>query len=359
MKLQHLPEYIYTEQCSRDKVWASIDEVARKEKEEHKERERLDTEERNALELERQAMQPYVAKAEKLMPAIEKEMSTLIIDQLKLIHEETGHERFVVGGSWASEKICQVVSKVCKNDASVDPLAMPANDLDLYWGGFTDDDTKTLFVDLTKVEYSTVEGLVIGVASDLDKNYLNTVKCSNLSPHSLLANNDLNITATCLDVDFSRDNQPFKIYASDCFWSFLFQKGEEREIRTVNTFNVDCYEATTCVRLAYKAFDLGLKYSLGKLDPTVGTIALSNKVKFDKIKDWHGSPFHEYQCNKRGTCFAIVKKHKKQTCFVEDCSGWANKNCSYGMCKKCCVNHTSTSEPKVKPCKVKDHVTKS
>ena len=102
MKLQHLPEYIYTEQCSRDKVWASIDEVARKEKEEHKERERLDTEERNALELERQAMQPYVAKAEKLMPVIEKEMSTLIIDQLKLIHEETGHERFVVGGSWAS-----------------------------------------------------------------------------------------------------------------------------------------------------------------------------------------------------------------------------------------------------------------
>lgn len=101
---------------------------------------------------------------------------------------------------------------------------MPANDLDLYWGGFTDDDTKTLFVDLTKVEYSTVEGLVIGVASDLDKNYLNTVKCSNLSPHSLLANNDFNITATCLDVDFPEITNHSRSTHLIAFGPFCFRR---------------------------------------------------------------------------------------------------------------------------------------
>ena len=354
VELQHLPEYKYTDQCRRDSALAYIDALKQKEEEERAEKERIAIEERQALAVEEHVTQQYTEKAASLMPAITNQLATLVIDPLKLVHEETGYEKFIVGGSWVSEKICDAISVVCKDDTNVDLLAMSANDLDLYWGTFTDDPEKKLSVDLTQVRYKTIAGLATGKACELDRDYLNTVKCSNLNANTLLSNNDLNITATCLDVEFTRDELSV-LHASPSFWKFLFQKSSERKIETVNTINTSSYDATSCVRIAYKAFDLRLEYSLGKLDPTVGTIAASNKAKFDKMKGWPDSPFHEYQCNKRGNCFIIVKKHKKVACANEECNGWANKNCSYSMCKKCCIAHTSAPDGHITPCRVKDH----
>ena len=99
-----------------------------------------------------------------------------------------------------------------------------------------------------------------------------------------------------------------------------------------------------------------LTYSFGKLDPTVGTIAFSQKNKFDKMKRWVDSPFHEYQCNKSGNHFVMAKKHTKTRC-VGCTTGWANKNCSYKMCKLCCFKHIETHSDAV-ACKVKDHAKK-
>ena len=186
---------------------------------------------------------------------------------------------------------------------------------------------------------------------------VNTVLCRNLSPETFLANNDINITASCIDIDFSSGNMKVSIFASPCFWTFLFQDSLERKVQAVNTINSDAYEANTCVRIAYKAFQMeeyDIPYSLGDIDFTRGTIALSGKEKFDDMKEWPDSPFHEYQCNKQGNHFVITKKHKKIQCVAEGCDSWANKSCGHKMCKKCCMELQRKSNKK-SACTYKGH----
>ena len=175
------------------------------------------------------------------------------------------------------------------------------------------------------------------------------MKCDNLSAHFVLQNNNLNITALCFHVDITK-NELFTVHASPSFWMFLFEKQADKKIQTIKTVNVEGYGATTCVRMAYKAYDMGFDFSFRKVDPTVDTITNSQKKKFDKLKSWEDSPFHEYQCNKCGTCFAIVKEHQKTKCADADCTSGSNKNCTHKMCKQCCVKHCL-----LLACKVKDH----
>ena len=70
--------------------------ATKEEEEQHAEKERVGAVEKQALECERQLMEPYIDKAATFMPAIEN-------SKLKLIHEEMGYVKFVLGGSWVSE----------------------------------------------------------------------------------------------------------------------------------------------------------------------------------------------------------------------------------------------------------------
>ena len=106
--------------------------------------------------------------------------------------------------------------------------------------------------------------------------------CDNLSHNSFLHNNDLNVTGACLDVDFSR-NELVTLHASPSFWKFAFDKNCNRIIQVEKPFDTSEYEATTLVRMAYKAFELQFPFEFGCIDPTVGTLAMSQKVKFDKV----------------------------------------------------------------------------
>ena len=100
-----------------------------------------------------------------------------------------------------------------------------------------------------------------------------------MSAASFLANNDLNITSAAFYVDFTT-NELLSVHALPCFWAFLFQKGSERKIETVNKFNVSGYGANTCVRMAFKAKQMGLDFSFGKVDPTKGVLSKTRKEKF-------------------------------------------------------------------------------
>ena len=64
------------------------------------------------------------------------------------------------------------------------------------------------------------------------------------------------------------------IFASPCFWIFLFQDHLER---TVNRINGDVYGANTCARIAYKAFQMtefDIQLTLENIDFTQGTVAV-------------------------------------------------------------------------------------
>ena len=166
---------------------------------------------------------------------------------------------------------------------------------------------------------------------------INTVKCDNLSHKSFLSNNDLNVTGACLDVDFLSDGL-VTLHASPSFWKFAFGKNSTRKIQVEKPFDTSEYKATTLVRMAFKAFELGFPFTFGDMDPTVGTIAESQKAKFDKMKDWSKSPFLAYQLKKERTHYCIVKKYIQTKC-VHCGSNNSNRQCKNKMCKRCCLEH--------------------
>ena len=86
---------------------------------------------------------------------------------------------------------------------------------------------------------------------------INTKECKMLSTARFLDNNEFNITACCLDMNFGLGNHwLFTVHASPCFWQFLFQKQLERTIQLINLFNLRKYSPTTFIRMAYKAYQM-------------------------------------------------------------------------------------------------------
>ena len=201
--------------------------------------------------------------------------------------------------------------------------------MDVYFGDFAEDVNSKLIVDLNCIRYTKVDSISLEV---------NTIKCSNLSPRAMLTNNDINVTACCFDVDFSKE-ELISIHAAPCFGEFLFQSKTNRVIRVAKPYDTSDYEATL-VRIAFKAFDLDLPFSFSDLTPedVGGTIAESQKVKIDQMAAWHNSPFLTYTCKKEKTFYKIVKKHSQEKC-VKCLTKNRNKKCTTNMCKPCCAEH--------------------
>ena len=126
------------------------------------------------------------------------------------------------------------------------------------------------------------------------------------------------------------------------FGRSFFQKRAERKIKLVDPFDLTRYGPTTCVRMAYKAYQLSFPFShdFYGIDPTDGTIAESQKKKVDEMAKWDNSPFHEYQCRRVRSHFVIQKKHSRVKC--EHCvKKWSNISCCNcnTMCRTCCIEH--------------------
>ena len=169
----------------------------------------------------------------------------------------------------------------------------------------------TVFKD--RIEYLTVEGV------DLE---VNTIEGTNLSAQNFLANNDINATAACLHLKASlgEDGVPgvpkvgFTLHVSPHLWELLFLPTNEKRIKVVNPFNIE-NQSTTCVRIGFKAKQMQIKYDLGELDPSNGTLANSQKAKLDDMKGWVSNPFAEYNLKKVSSYFVLVKKHDSSTFF--------------------------------------------
>ena len=130
----------------------------------------------------------------------------------------------------------------CEDLWDFDKLELIANDIDMYYGRFTDD--APFVVDFLDIEKHQV--------NDLFKE-LNTVKCRSLSAAGFLLNNDMNLTATCFDVDLIWEKW-LQIHASPHFWKFLFISDSDRTIEVVDSYDVTKNLATNSIRMAFKHF---------------------------------------------------------------------------------------------------------
>jgi hypothetical protein len=145
------------------------------------------------------------------------------------------------------------------------------------------------------------------------------------------------------------------IKASPRFWEFVFSVKEERTIKVVDSFDYSRYGATTCVRLAFKAFEMQqFKFDMGELSPSNGTLAVSQKSKLDKMSKWEENPLKDFDCKKKRkqNCYYLVGKEQNVDSCVDCHSCRVSKKCSTSRCKKCCVKHCVNESLK---CKCKDH----
>ena len=154
-----------------------------------------------------------------------------------------GLHGFWFGGSHASLRVTDAYDELkgIKDYGDMEVLPLVSNEIDVFHGEFTGDKTKHLFVDKCSIKKFSIKGVAVEV---------NTIECRNLSPETLIANNYINITESCIIVEFLSGEMKAYLYASPCFGAFLFQDHADRKIQPVNTINTDEYEANTCIRIA-------------------------------------------------------------------------------------------------------------
>ena len=139
VSLQHLGKYNYAERITKDKVLALVKAI-----EKERERVHLKDEQREAANQEGRAAQttecqPFVDKAFSLMEQLTNQVVTITKDHLDIIHQATGLEHFIIGGSWAAKQIVAAQATVCRDDDEVELIYLDANNIDVFHGTFTDD----------------------------------------------------------------------------------------------------------------------------------------------------------------------------------------------------------------------------
>lgn len=114
------------------------------------------------------------------------------------ICNETGFEKFLAVGSWSSSIIEKVVSDWdrCEELREYDNLKLITNYIDVNNGPSNDYKNATFNVDFHEIKKCKVDGL---------QWELNTVNCNCLSDEGFHANNDINLTASCFEVNFSKN----------------------------------------------------------------------------------------------------------------------------------------------------------
>ena len=146
VSLQHLSEYIYSEQCCREKILPAIEKINKEKEDARAEMQHTEAEQRAVRDLELVEMQPYVSKADSLMNQISEALSSSIVSDLQLISDGTGYKQFVIGGSWAAMQTAKAVAAICADDEEVDAIDLTANDCDVYHGRFTNNPEDSLRV---------------------------------------------------------------------------------------------------------------------------------------------------------------------------------------------------------------------
>ena len=190
-------------------------------------------------------------------------------------------------------------------------IRLLSNKIDVYYGGFTDD--LLLVINKLNIKRFCVGGI---------DEEVNTVECKNLNPRPFLSNNDISITASCINIDFSTgEMQKLQFthrhssgnFSSRATWTRKFSP--QAQLTKLSTEQMLLFELHKCKAFQRNEFDLA--FDIDGIDLARGTIAASGKEDFDRLKDGIGSLFHDYQCNKKDTHYILANKHKKVSCVVE------------------------------------------
>ena len=135
------------------------------------------------------------------------------------------------------------------------------------------------------------------------------------------------------------------------FGKFLFDQNVNRKVSPISRLGIQDATATTCVRIAFKAFEVGIPFDFGARGyPMNGTLATSQKENIDAMQMWDGNPFVHYNIKKINNHYRMQKKVAREQCPTCK-SRYINARCTFKLCSKCCVDGTTEGGA----CRVKSH----
>jgi hypothetical protein len=218
------------------------------------------------------SLQPWLDQGSATIAKILPELTSAVQDTLDTLAAHLGHP-FLVLGSWPALKIVQSMNDE-RLQATLSKLK--ANDIDVYQGFLGNGECEIVYQGITKARVEDVNFEV------------NIVPVKNFNAQSLLASNDINATAVAINVYETEPGQPvkFTVEASAHFWEFILS--ERHVLKAVNPSRA---KARSLVRMAYKAFEMGLPFDDSSIDPGSEVLYRSHKEKVDEMKDWADSPF--------------------------------------------------------------------
>ena len=94
-------------------------------------------------------MVPFFTEATRLISRLEERVCASIKDETGKNHESTGIAGFVIGGSHASLRVRDVYAELegIEDNGDTEVVPLVSNEIDEFYGEFTGDKTKHLFVD--------------------------------------------------------------------------------------------------------------------------------------------------------------------------------------------------------------------
>jgi hypothetical protein len=137
VKLQHLNEYVYSEQITPKAVHEVINKMeADKAVAEAKSR-RVEAKLQLQQQEESVRLNPFLEKAAPILDELRRRIFIGIEDTFKEIHTDTGLECFITGGSWPSKRIADSLCDLCENTTIIpdfEPFHLVSNDIEIYHG---------------------------------------------------------------------------------------------------------------------------------------------------------------------------------------------------------------------------------
>ena len=137
----------------------------------------------------------FFTKATQIISRLEERVCASIVEETVKIHASTGMAQFLIGNSHALLRVVDAYSELkgIEDDGDMEVVPLFSNYIDMFHGEFTGEKTKHLFIEKCSIKKFSIEGVAAEV---------NTIECRNLSLETFLAKNDINISASCILVDF-------------------------------------------------------------------------------------------------------------------------------------------------------------
>ncbi len=265
------------------------------------------------------AMHPSKVQGEAKWPVLEPVLKRLTATVLSSVAKTLGQD-FVIAGSYVATMVCDALRETEPQFT----MTLPYNDIDVYYGTFGSG------VEEFTRSYPTHHP----VDAALDK-HVNWIKCVGLNTAHLILHCDINACSGLLHVKVDAQERvamDVQYILPAPLWHFLLH---DRTIRAL----LVTVPVQTCIRLAFKSFQMNLPFEFGDIKVDDGSFFKSHLAKLEQLRKWDKNPFVGMEAKAGPKQSYLLVRARQHVVCASVSSHKANAKCALRMCKACCLKN--------------------